>query len=172
MMEETKRGDTVKIESIANGNLRIWLAEDEIEEWGLQGEGEDGVRRLVRRALAAVGRRHTARVWAEMIPVEGGCVLLVSPTVHRHRLPAIFSVTAEALAEIYVRWRGERAQIYTVEDEYRIVSYSEDEYLLCEYGTLWGRGEIAAAHTAEYGRWVGEITAPVPALPEHEDRER
>lgn len=163
----------MKIESIANGNLRIWLTEDESEEWGLQGEGEDGVRRLVRRALAAVGRRPTARVWAEMIPVEGGWVLLVSPAVHRHRLPAIFSVTVEALVEIYARWRGERAQIYAVDEAYRIVSYCEEgERLLREYGTPLGQGEIAAAHTAEYGRWVGELTAPAPALPEHEDRER
>ncbi len=158
MMEETERGDTVKIESITNGNLRIWLAEDEIEEWGLEDSHGDGVRRLVRRALSAVGRRTTGRVWAEMIPVEGGCVLLVSPTVHKHHLPGVFAVTADALVEVYARWRGETAQVYALEEGYGIVAYTEEgERLLREYGTPLGWGEIAAAHTAEYGEWVGEI---------------
>ena len=96
----------MKIESITNGNLRIWLAEDEIKEWGLEDDGNDGVRRLVRRALKAMGRRVTAHVWAEMIPVEGGCVLLVSPTVHKPHLPGVYAVTADALAQEADEGRG------------------------------------------------------------------
>ena len=173
MMEKTKRGDTVKIESITNGNLRIWLAEDEIKEWGLEDGRSDGVRRLVRRALKAMGHRATARVWAEMIPVEGGCVLLVSPTVHKPRLPGVYAVTADALAQVAARWRGETAQVYAVEDGYRILSYHEaGDCLLREYGTPLGYGDALAAHVAEYGEWVREITAPVPEPPELEDRGR
>ena len=63
-------GNTVNIEPISNGNLRIWLAEGEMEEWGLEDDRGDGIRRLVRRALSATGQKFTSRMWAEMIPVE------------------------------------------------------------------------------------------------------
>lgn len=165
----------MNIEPISNGNLRIWLAEDEMKEWGLQDSRGGGVRRLVRRALSAVGRRPAARMYAEMIPVEGGCVLLVSAEVHNRRLPAVFAVTGEdALLEVYARWSPlweQTAQIYAVGEDYHILLYSEEgESLLREYGHPLGCGEGMAAHTAEYGRWIGEITGPAPALPERGDR--
>lgn len=176
MIKETKRGDTVKIEPISNGNLRIWLAENEIEEWGLEDSRRKGVRRLVRHALAAVGRRSAPRVWAEMIPVEGGCVLLVSSGVHNPQQPMVYAVEAEMLAQVYARWRpasAEAAQVYAVDEGYHVVLYGgQSDALLREYGIPLGSGEGMAAHTAEYGEWVGEITAPAPQLPENEDREQ
>jgi hypothetical protein len=167
----------VNIEPISNGNLRIWLAEEEIREWGLEDGDGGGVRRLVRRALSAVGRRPAARMCAEMIPVEGGCVLLVSTEVHNRRLPTVFVVTGEdALLEVYARWHpqwGSAAHVYAVGEDYHVLLYSEEgESLLREYGHRLGCGEGMAAHTAEYGCWVGEITAPAPAPPTREDRVR
>ena len=163
----------MNIEPISNGNLRIWLAEDEMKEWGLDGDNS-GIRRLVRRAFSVTGRRQPSRTWAEMIPVEGGCVLLVSHAVHNCRQPTVYAVEAEELSQIYARWRSaaeETAQVYAVEDGYRVVLYGEQsDALLREYGTPLGCGEGMAAHIAEYGEWVGNVTAPAPAPPESGDR--
>lgn len=164
----------MKIEPISNGNLRIWLTEDEIQSWGLE-DGGGGVRRLVRRALSAAGHRPAARVCAEMIPVEGGCVLLVTDEVHKRHLPTVFAVTGEdTLMEVYARWHPQWEcvpQIYEMGEDYHILLYSEEgESLLREYGRRLGCGEGMAAHTAEYGRWIGEIKGTAPEPPETEDR--
>lgn len=162
----------MNIEPISNGNLRIWLAEDEMEEWGLEDGREDGIRRLVRRALSATGQRLTSRTWAEMIPVEGGCVVLVSPMVHKSRQPAVYAVEAEMLAQVCARWRPsweKTAQVYGMEDGYHVVLYGEEgDPLLREYGHPIGHGEGVAAHTAEYGEWL--FTMPAPGPPERGDR--
>ena len=161
----------MNIEPISNGNLRIWLAEKEIEEWGLEDTHGDGIRRLVRRALSATGRRHTARMCAEMIPVEGGCVVLVSPMVHKRDQPTVYVLDADALLEAHPRFRGQPAQVYAVEDVYHVVLYGEEgDAILREYGQPIGSGASLAAHTAEYGQWL--FTMPAPAPQEHEDRDR
>ena len=162
----------MKIETISNGNLRIWLADSEIKEWGLDDSCGKGVRRLVRHALSSVGRRSATRVWAEMIPVEGGCILLVSPVVHS-RYPLVYAVEPDRIAQIYARWRPsveETAQVYAMDEGYCVILYGErSDTLLREYGTPIGYGEAVAAHTAEYGQWIGEITAPAPRPPVGED---
>ena len=167
----------MKIEPIDNGNLRIWLAEEEIEEWGLNDSRGKGVRRLVRRALSAMGRRPTSRTWAEMIPVDGGCVVLISTYIPNTTLPAVYAVEAEVLEQIGARWHipvGESAQIYAVDDGYRLVVYSDDvleeksDALLREYAQPLGGGEGLAAHIAEYGELV-TVLAPVPPMPEDRD---
>ena len=166
----------MKIEPIDNGNLRIWLAEEEIEEWGLN--DSRGVRRLVRRALSAVGRRPTSRTLAEMIPVEGGCVVLVSTYIPRVALPAVYAADEASLAQIGARWRvpmGESALVYAVDDGYRLVVSSADrleeksDALLREYAQPLGGGEGLAAHVAEYGRLITTL-APAPPTPEDRDR--
>lgn len=168
----------MKIEPIDNGNLRIWLAEDEIEEWGLEDSRGGGVRRLVRRALSAVGRRLTSRTMAEMIPVEGGCVVLVSTYIPAIPLPAVYAADEKALVQIRTRWRvpmGERALVYAVDEGYRLVVYSDDrleeqsDALLREYGEPLGGGAGLAAHVAEYGRLVTAL-APAPPTPEDSGR--
>ena len=165
----------MKIEPISNGNLRIWLAEEEVKEWGLEDSRGKGVRRLVRHVLSVTGRRPTTRVWAEMIPVEGGWMLLVSSAVH-NAYPLVYAVEEAMLSQVYARWRPaeeETAQVYAVETGYHVVLYGErSDALLREYGTPLGCGAGLAAHTAEYGRWVGEITVPAPQLPAREDRPR
>ena len=161
------------IEPISNGNLRIWLAEKEIEEWGLTEGRPDKVRRLVRRALSAAGRRPTARAWAEMIPVEGGCVVLVSTEIHRRTQPAVYAVAREEVPQVAARLRlspGEVAQVYEMEETCYVFLFSEGERadaLLREYGQPIGCGEALAAHIAEYGQWI--LTMPAPEIPTHED---
>lgn len=161
------------IEPISNGNLRIWLAEKEIEEWGLAEGRPDRVRRLVRRALSAAGRRPTARAWAEMIPVEGGCVVLVSTEIHRRTQPAVYAVPQEEMPQVAARLRlsaGEVAQVYEMEETCYVILFSEGDgadALLREYGSPIGCGEALAAHIAEYGGWL--FTMPAPEIPIHED---
>ena len=154
----------MKIEPISNGNLRIWLAETEIKEWGLD-KGQRGVRRLVRHALETVGHSSAIRVEAEMIPVDGGWVIVVSPRIHS-RLPAVYEVEETALQDVAVRWEWvsqEVAQVYAMDEKYHIVAYGEDtEWLLREYGQPIGGGAEIAAHTAEYGRWLFTMPAPAP----------
>ena len=161
------------IEPISNGNLRIWLAEEEIEEWGLTNGRPDGVRRLIRRALSVAGRRPTTRAWAEMIPVAGGCVVLVSTEVHRRTQPAIYAVEQAVIQEVAARLRlspGEIAQVYEMDGIGYVLLFSEGDgadALLREYGRPVGCGTALAAHVAEYGEW--RFTMPAPELPTHED---
>lgn len=162
----------MKIEPISNGNLRIWLAETEAGEWGLQ-EGSRGVRRLVRHALATAGRSTSLCVEAEMIPVDGGWVIVVSPRIHS-RLPAVYRLDEDTLKAVALRWTrvsADTAQVYALGEAYHVVTYGSDtEWLLREYGQPVGYGAGVAAHTAEYGEW--RFTMPAPRLPEHEGRER
>ena len=163
----------MKIEPIDGGRLRVWLSQTEAEQWNLHTDRPDPktLRRAAGRLLRGVGRRPAGRLAAEMIPVEGGCVVLVSPVVHS-RQPAVYGVPQEWLAEVSARWHPgwtDTAQVYAVGDDFHVVLYGDQaECLLREYGCPLGCGEAAAAHTAEYGVWVGEITAPVPAPPERE----
>ena len=160
----------MNIEPISNGNLRIWLSAEEMKEWGLE-QGTGDIRRLVRRAFAVTERRQPSRIWAEMIPVEGGCVVLVSPMLHTRRLPMVYALEEDALLEVYVRYRGQTAQVYAVDGIYHAVLYDEEEEsLLREYGRPLGYGEGVAAHTAEYGTWV--LTMPAPQPPACADRDR
>lgn len=164
----------MQVEAISNGNLRIWLTEEEADAWGVTEGFRQGIRRLVHRALTAAGQRPTMRVTAEMIPVEGGCVVLVSPAVHNHRQPTVYRVDADALSQVNARWHPlweTTALVYAMDGAYYVVSYGKEaDSLLREYGCPVGYGEGAAAHTAEYGQW--RFTVPAPALPDREGRER
>ena len=163
------------IESIDNGNLRVWLAEHEIEEWGLDDSQPGGIRRLVRRALATVGRRPTKRVQVEMIPVAGGCVVLIT-TEKRATQPVVYAISEKWLKPMTARWRYPitgTAQVYALESGYGVILHDYGEAgdaLLREYGHPVGCGAALAAHVAEYGEWV--LTMPAPEPPENEDRAR
>ena len=183
----------MKIEPISNGSLRIWLTEEETEQWGLHtAAGDPGppVRRLVRQALSMTGRRPPVRLLAEMIPVEGGCVLLVSPSLHPDgRQPAVYRVPDEdtllLLREQWLRLENYSASgsdgmpclsLYARDGGYDLVVYpvspltQQQMHLLLEYGDLLGCGEGTVAHCAEYGRLLaaGEVftyRAPDPPVP-------
>lgn len=163
----------MQVEAIANGNIRIWLTDEEADAWGVTEGYHQGIRRLVRRALTAAGQRPAARVTAEMIPVEGGCVVLVSPAVHNRPQPTVYRVEADALSQVNARWHPRwetTAQVYELDGAYYVAADGEAEGLLREYGCPVGYGEGAAAHAAEYGQW--RFTVPAPRLPESEDRAR
>ena len=164
----------MKIEPISNGSLRIWLSEEEIEQWGLHPAADTDsrrARRLVRQALAMAGRRPATRLLAEMISVDGGCVLLVSPSLRPDsRQPAVYRISdADTLLSLARQWQAlpesgpggpdqpPYLTLYEREEGYDLAVYpctplsQRQMHLLLEYGNLLGCGEAAAAHSAEYG---------------------
>jgi len=177
----------VNIEPIHDGCLRVWLAEEELHQWGLSENQPDPrrVRRLVRQVLASVGRR-PARVSAELIPVADGGVLLISPRLYPESGgPAVYGLTdPDALLALWERWpAGEPVPVcalYELGEEYRLAVYPEEPlspvqmHLLLEYGVPLTGGEGAIAHAAEYGQLIGvgrlftecEPRPPVPSAPE------
>ncbi|MBQ8684432.1 MAG: hypothetical protein IJ518_07965 [Clostridia bacterium] len=157
----------MKVEQIINGSLRVWLSEEELEQWGLLRPGEEdrqAALRLVRRLLRHAPRP-AEKVVAELIPVDGGGVLLVSalkPPLLRS--PLVYRIADEdALLEILSRWRGTSTGevpafcLYEQADEYILVVYptasltQQRRWLLTEYGDLLGSGEGLAAYWAEHG---------------------
>ena len=175
------------VEPIANGCLRVWLTDEELEQWGLTDTQPSirRVRRLVRQVSAAAGWSDKGRVTAELIPIYGGGVLLVSPWVLPPvDTPAVYHLAdGDALLDLIRRWRyiEEEAQplcsLYTHEGGYDLVVYPQQplshrhHYLLLEYGTPAGSWEGAVARCGEYGRliragWTLTAREPTPPVPE------
>lgn len=158
----------MKVEQITNGSLRVWLSEEELQQWGLLPPGEDSRRaavRLVRRVLHQAPRP-AGQLMAELIPVECGGVLLISavpPT--RRATPVVFRLFhADALLAWMARWRTLPAEeqlpycVYEREGGYDLVVYPEESlsrparWRITEYGEPMGCGEGLAAYCAERGR--------------------
>ena len=158
----------MKIEPIQDGCLRVWLTEDELQQEGLLKEepSPGRMRRLVRRIMRGVGRYPTSVV-AELIPVMGGGVLLITPKLYPEAgQPTVYRLADEdALLALWERWPREETapmgSLYELEGEYRLAVHpttplSEKQmHLLLEYGIPLPGGEGAVAHAAEYGRLVG-----------------
>ena len=177
------------VESIANGCLRIWLTDEELEQWGLCAPQPPlrQVRRLVRRAAAAAGWSDTGRVTAELIPVHEGGVLLVSPLPQPVDTPTVYHLQdGETLLELMRQWGYIQevtplCSLYEREEGYDLVFYDtaplslRQQYLLSEYGILMGTGEGMAARCGEYGEplrvgWslIARVQPqPVPQDPVH-----
>lgn len=186
-------GDSVKIEPLATGSLRIWLSEEELNKWELDREEpirQPAVRRLVRQAFRRLNRRAPQRLLAELIPVDGGGVLLVSPVTYPHpKSPAVYHIAdADELLELFRQWRmcadetpDPDCCLYEQEEGYDLAVYPlqplshRRQHLLAEYGTLLGSGEGIAAHCAEYGSLLAAgklLTAPGSAPPAPADPPR
>lgn len=179
----------MKIEPLETGSLRIWLSEEELNKWELDGEQpmrQPAVRRLLRQVFRRLDRHAPSRLLAELIPVAGGGILLVTPNDHpRPQNPAVYRIAdANDLLDLFWQWRqGDRDSstpaccLYEQGKGYDLAVYPVEplsprqQRLLAEYGTLLGCGEGVAARCAEYGTLLaaGELfTAPVPPPPEPE----
>ena len=162
----------MKAEPIGEDSLRVWLSAKELAQWGLERTESrtytrQGVRQLIRYVQESAGYGPVKRLSAELFPVEGGAVLLLSPyrTGGGRRWPLVYYIENEdilfSLAEkwaavpakappstaVYVYGQGYGVAVYPVEplkESYR--------RLLEEYGRPLGRGEAAAAVCAEHGR--------------------
>ena len=181
----------MKIEPMDGGRLRVWLDRDEAERLNLHTEQPEPrtLRRVAGQLLRAAGRHPAGRLAAEMIPVEGGWVLLISPLLRPDgQHPMVVGLAdADDLLELARRWDGLTVEakptcaLYEAEEGYRLAVYPVEPleeaqiHLLLEYGVLIGQGEGVAAHAAEYGRLIaagGSITGggrrpPEPEAPLH-----
>lgn len=175
------------VEPIENGCVRVWLTDTELQEWGLdQPQPSAGrIRRLIRQVSAAAGWSGPRRVTAELIPVDGGGVLLISPWVRSPAdTPSVYHLQdGDTLLDLLRQWRYITEEnlpsclLYGGEGGYYLAVYPTEplsdrrQHLLTEYGTLIGEGEGLAAHCGEYGTLIraGWLTEPAPPLPVLQD---
>ena len=175
------------VEPIENGCLRVWLTDIELQEWGLDAPQPSAgrIRRLIRQISATAGWSGPRRVTAELIPVEDGGVLLVSPWVHSPAdIPSVYHLQdGDVLLDLLRQWRyitddePPTCLLYGTEEGYCLTVYPtlsmshRRQCLLTEYGTLIGEGEGVAAHCGEYGKLIraGWLTEPAPPPPEPQD---
>lgn len=152
----------MKVEPISNGNLRIWLSQEEVDKQEHEGDAWLCLRQVLQSAQTRLTRlgKH---ILAELIPVAGGWVLLLSacrnsssggPTVYR--IADIGSLYR--LAERWDSSPNAHTSLYETDDGYDLAVYPAPRLsrrqtaLLREFGTPIGRGEAAAAYAAERGR--------------------
>lgn len=157
----------MKVEPISNGNLRIWLSQEELDKQDREGDAWLCLRQVLQAVQTRLDRlgKH---ILAELIPVAGGWVLLLSA---RKKLPAVGPTVYRiadvgALYRLAERWVALSADepmngltcLYETDGGYDLAVYPTPRLdrrlaaLLREFGTLIGRGEAAAACAAEHGR--------------------
>ena len=178
----------MKIEPLETGSLRIWLSEEELNKWELDGEQpmrQPTVRRLLRQVFRRLDRHIPSRLLAELIPVAGGGVLLVTPTDRPcPQNPAVYRIaSADDLLDLCRQWSRQEGGavpaccLYEHEEGYDLAVYPAEpmaprqQHLLEEYGMLLGCGAGIAARCAEYGTLLSAgalFTAPAPPPPEPE----
>lgn len=159
-----KEEASVKVEPISNGNLRIWLSEEELQEHTRDiGEHLRGMLQAVQTRLSRLGKH----ILVERIPVDGGWVVLLSArrnvvgngvVVYRIAdIDALFRL-AEQWASVPEERENAHTSLYETDDAYAIVVYPAPRLsrrqtaLLREFGERIGQGDAAAAHIAERGR--------------------
>lgn len=183
----------VKVETIAGSRLRVWLTDEEAEKWGLlprDNPDNRSARRLVRRAIHIARWRPGAALLAEVFPVEGGCILLLSasPEEVTATQPAVYRLEdADALCELARRWcllpppvaGAPGIGLYERPEGYDLAVCPVEPLsalhrrLLEEYGRRVGAGQAAVAAAAEHGRYLGGgdalnrlgVTEPAPRQP-------
>ena len=154
----------MKVEPISNGNLRIWLSEEELNEHTRDiGEHLREMLQAVQTRLSRLGKH----ILVERIPVDGGWVVLLSArrnavsggvSVYRIEDIDVLFQLAEQWASLSDEQGSAHTSLYETDDAYAIAVYPAPRLsrrqtaLLREFGTLIGRGEAAAAYAAERGR--------------------
>lgn len=155
----------VKVEPISNGNLRIWLSEEEMSK------SEQDIGPHLRQILQAAQTRlrHFGKhILVEHIPVAGGCVVLISArrnpqdsgvSVHRiGDVGALFRLAEQWAACLPDGQINAHTSLYETDEGYALAVYPaprlsrQQAALLREFGTPIGRGEVAVAVAAERGR--------------------
>lgn len=160
----------MKIESLSNGCLRIWLSSQELARFGVSMETMEeqsrSTRQMLRELLNAAARQEGRRcipALAEAIPVAGGCVLLLTPRRRAAGGAVVFRPRdLEALYTLAEQWQAVRGaactSLYELDEEYRLVVSAAGRLslplrrLLCAYGEPLGSGAAAVAAVEEHGR--------------------
>lgn len=178
----------MQMEMLENGCLKIMLSEEDLVILGLNfasmEEDNDATRDAIQMLLLAA-REETGfapenGVTVEALPVDGGCLLLFTPSAGHRRVrmkrasgPYIYELEdAEQLfplADGLCRLGGARkrplppmagSSLYRFDGRYRLVVYPASTLpkgvgqLFAEFARSAGEGDAAAAFTAEHGQAV------------------
>lgn len=178
----------MKMELLENGCLKILLAEDDLQALGLNFDRLDYDNASTREAIQALlltareetGFNPAGGLLVEALPVDGGCLLLLTPTVGHRRIrlkravgPYVYEAEdTEQLFRLavgltrYQPTADSRIQpwasssLYQFGEKYRLVLYPSAilprgmDDLLLEFVRSAGEGDAAAAYTAEHGRAI------------------
>ena len=174
------------MEVLENGCLKILLTEEDLYGFGLTFDNldyDDNTTRDVLQMLLIAARNETGfdpagGVVVEALPVDGGCLLLVTPTGGHRRIrmkravgPYVYEFDDAdqllGLASSISRYRRPEggktspvagSSLYQFDGRYRLVLYPAAPMprgvgnLLQEFARAAGEGDAAAAYTAEHGR--------------------
>ena len=182
----------MKVEPISNGNLRIWLSEEELKEHTRDiGEHLRGMLQAVQVRLSQLGKH----ILIERVPVDGGWLVLISArrnpisggicVYHIADVDTLFRLAEQWAAAMSDGQGDAHTSLYETDDGYTLAVYPAPRLsrrqmaLLREFGTLIGRGEPAAAYAAERGRLLAAgdalgkfvVTEREHRPPEPSDRE-
>lgn len=173
----------MQMEQWENGCLTILLSDQELSGMGVSFQSLDCREPATQQALQALletareqaGLPPEKHVLVEALPVESGCLLLITPLPHRKpiRMRRIEKPRVYAVADTDNLLRLARglsrtvgclppllaSSLYRFGEGYRLVVYpsrtpSRLWYLLSEFGQQVGEGETAVAFTAEHGNAI------------------
>lgn len=173
----------MKMDLLENGCLKILLTEEDLQAYGLTFEGLDydkegtrsALQHLLEEAKHKTGFDSSGSLLVEALPVDGGCLLLLTPAAGKRHVrlrrtvgPYIYELdTADAVLQL-AQSMGDQAalppscgsSLYQFGEGYRLVLYPgaplprRAGHLLHEFARAAGEGEAAAAYTAEHGRSI------------------
>jgi negative regulator of genetic competence, sporulation and motility len=174
-------GKAVKIDLLKNGCLKILLTEDELRDFNLTFEALDynnentrsALHQLLEKARRQTGFDASGSFIIEALPVDGGCMLLLTPTCDNRRVrmkrvagPYIYELDDADSVLHFAESVGEHAaplygsSLYRFDKGYRLVLYPgaplsrEMGNILGEFARPAGEGDAAAAYTAEHGESI------------------
>ena len=166
---------------LENGSLKILLSEDDMRTLELTFEDLDYNNENTRSALhhlLEVAREETGfdtsgSLLIEALPVDGGCLLLLTPTGSKRHVrmkrvmgPYVFEMDdVDAVLGFASSMAGRTpsmfgSSLYRFGERYRLILYpgtplSKDiNHLLMEFARPAGEGDAAAAFTAEHGHSI------------------
>ena len=168
------------MERLGNGCLTILLSDQELSGMGVsfgsldyqEPETRQALQSLLTAAREEAGLPPEKHMLVEALPVEDGCLLLITPMPRRRQIrmrrmekPRVLSVADTdnllRLAAGLHKTVGHlppllASSLYRFEGGYRLVIYpsrtpSQVWHLLSEFGQAAGEGETAVAFTAEHG---------------------
>lgn len=171
----------MKIDLLENGCLKILLTEEDLSGFDLTFEDMDYNNQTTRKALHQLldmarlqtGFDSSGSLIIEALPVDGGCLLLLTPAGGKRHVrmkrvvgPYIFELDDADTVLRLAKSVGEHtppmfgSSLYRLNKRYRLVLYTgaplskELGNILYEFANPAGEGDIAAAYTAEYGESI------------------
>ncbi len=155
----------MKVEPISNDTLRVYLSQEELEKHTGEREMHIYLRQMLQTAQCRFSRSGK-QVFAQLIPMATGWVLLLSARGSvRFERPIVYRIAnVGMLYRLAERWVSVLTStvvctcLYETDSGYDVAVYPlpklnrHQTALLKEFGTLIGRGELAAASAAEQGR--------------------